>query len=266
MLWEDILTVSNQQHMDAKQVLREELQKTILTALSHEGYFTSLVFQGGTALRLFYGNPRFSEDIDFVIKQGETPKDIKKSFPKIKQLITDTFPFLEKTILQTQKDTTQLKRYILKTQGTQPSQQSRIHIELASIPSYENQPRILDFPPFHPAIQVETAQEILADKITAVGCRTYLKGRDIWDIYYLITEKNLSIPWDLVKRKIADYSVSIKTYSKRLEEAEENLTTNGISILSFELKRFLPQPLYQQYENQFSEIIQTALKYIKKEV
>ena len=27
MLWEDILTVSNQQHMDAKQVLREKLQK-----------------------------------------------------------------------------------------------------------------------------------------------------------------------------------------------------------------------------------------------
>ena len=93
MLWEDILTVSNQQHMDAKQVLREELQKTILTALSHEGYFTSLVFQGGTALRLFYGNPRFSEDIDFVIKQGETPKDIKKSFLKSNNSALIHFPF-----------------------------------------------------------------------------------------------------------------------------------------------------------------------------
>jgi predicted nucleotidyltransferase component of viral defense system len=69
MLWDEILYQSKKQLIDSKQVFREEQQKTILTCFSQKGYFDTIVFQGGTALRLCYENPRFSEDLDFTLKK-----------------------------------------------------------------------------------------------------------------------------------------------------------------------------------------------------
>ncbi len=46
-------------------VLREDLQRVILLALSRERFFVSNIFYGGTALRLLYGLRRSSEDLDF---------------------------------------------------------------------------------------------------------------------------------------------------------------------------------------------------------
>jgi len=51
--------------IDITQVVRKFWETVILKGLfeSTEGKF--LVFKGGTALRLVYGSPRFSEDLDF---------------------------------------------------------------------------------------------------------------------------------------------------------------------------------------------------------
>ena len=46
-------------------VEKELLHYRILDALMREGFFSSLVFQGGTSLRLCHGSPRYSEDLDF---------------------------------------------------------------------------------------------------------------------------------------------------------------------------------------------------------
>lgn len=265
MLWDKVLIFSKKQLVDPKQVLREQLQKTILTILSQKGYFNKIVFQGGTALRLCYGNPRFSEDLDFSLNKKQDKINIELPSSTITRSILDTYPFLEKATFTTQKISEQLQLYVLSTQGTEPSQKSRIHLELASIPSYDNQPMILNFPPFNPAIQVETKKEILADKITALGCRTYIKGRDLWDIYFLFHEQNIDIDLMLVRKKIADYNVSKKGYLDQIKQRSDELKQIGTSLLSFELKRFLPQNIYAQYEDQFSSIIHTIIKNIPSE-
>ena len=46
-------------------MLREYLQYKILEILFDSPYSNQLVFMGGTALRIIYGNERFSEDLDF---------------------------------------------------------------------------------------------------------------------------------------------------------------------------------------------------------
>jgi hypothetical protein len=51
-------------------VLREDLQRVILLALSRERFFVKNVFYGGTALRILYGLRRSSEDLDFVCLEG----------------------------------------------------------------------------------------------------------------------------------------------------------------------------------------------------
>ena len=53
---------------EAKYVLRELLQQIVLIGLSRSDFFKYASFYGGTALRIFYGLNRYSEDLDFSLK------------------------------------------------------------------------------------------------------------------------------------------------------------------------------------------------------
>ena len=52
-----------------QQALREIAQEIILAALGRGDFFKHAMFQGGTCLRIFYGLERFSEDLDFVLRE-----------------------------------------------------------------------------------------------------------------------------------------------------------------------------------------------------
>jgi predicted nucleotidyltransferase component of viral defense system len=52
-------------HEDKTQALREVMQEIALAGLNRGGFFEKAAFYGGTCLRIFYGLPRFSEDLDF---------------------------------------------------------------------------------------------------------------------------------------------------------------------------------------------------------
>lgn len=41
------------------------MQEIALAGLQRSGFFDKTAFYGGTCLRIFYGLPRFSEDLDF---------------------------------------------------------------------------------------------------------------------------------------------------------------------------------------------------------
>ncbi|MBL8967903.1 MAG: nucleotidyl transferase AbiEii/AbiGii toxin family protein [Spirochaetaceae bacterium] len=52
---------------DWDRALREVLQEAALAGLWRTGFFNGAAFYGGTALRLFHGLDRFSEDLDFTL-------------------------------------------------------------------------------------------------------------------------------------------------------------------------------------------------------
>ena len=63
-LVEKAMQVAGRGHM--RPVIEKELlHYDILFALDKESLLDTLTFQGGTALRLCYGSPRFSEDLGF---------------------------------------------------------------------------------------------------------------------------------------------------------------------------------------------------------
>ena len=53
---------------DKKNAIKEIMQEIVLCGLSRAGFFNKVAFYGGTALRIFYGLDRFSEDLDFSLK------------------------------------------------------------------------------------------------------------------------------------------------------------------------------------------------------
>lgn len=75
--------LSRKIHIAQEPIIREEYEMIFLQALFASQLGESLIFKGGTALRLSYQSPRFSEDLDFAlsskIKQKEFALNIKKT-------------------------------------------------------------------------------------------------------------------------------------------------------------------------------------------
>lgn len=65
MIKDWIETYGPKSSADYKQALREIMQQIALAGLARGGFFRQAAFYGGTALKIFYGLDRFSEDIDF---------------------------------------------------------------------------------------------------------------------------------------------------------------------------------------------------------
>lgn len=262
MLWEDITQTASWIGTEPGNIFQEELQKAVLTSLSQSGCFEHIVFQGGTALRLFYANPRFSEDIDLVHRVDEKRFDLLKPLSAAKRLVQFTFPFIDSVEVRHQTDEQELQRSILRTLSDMPDQKTRLHIELATIPSYLNEPRVLDHPPVHPAVRVEKESEILADKVCALALRPYLKGRDLWDIFFLAELKRIPFDWGLVEKKIVDYGGAKKDLVPRLKEVEDIIEHKGEKVLVHELKRFLPLNVMANYRNDMELILRPVVELI----
>src|SRR5665647_295755 len=72
---------------DKKNGIKEVVQEIILCGLSRAGFFKTAAFYGGTALRIFYGLDRFSEDLDFSLKAPESSFDLSEYLPILEKEI-----------------------------------------------------------------------------------------------------------------------------------------------------------------------------------
>lgn len=60
-----------------RNLVREYLQARILESLQRAGAMVPLAFHGGTALRFLYAIPRFSEDLDFALERSQSSYDLR---------------------------------------------------------------------------------------------------------------------------------------------------------------------------------------------
>src|SRR3989338_10767448 len=70
-------------------VVREYCQHLFLSHLYQRPGSERLLFKGGTALRIVFHSPRYSEDLDFT--------GVKITQSKIEEIFTDTLATIEKT-------------------------------------------------------------------------------------------------------------------------------------------------------------------------
>ena len=198
-------------------ILKEVLHTDILMALHDSGFANSLVFQGGTALRLCYGNERYSEDLDFVRSTPLEPTHFETFKEALKASMSERHglnvriadskqPLDERTT----EHSVVVHRWTAVVEIERPgARNQRINIEVADVPAYDARPRMISSPyPQYSAnsvmLNVSSEKEILADKVVAVAGRNYIKARDLWDIKWL-RDKGVELNHDWVCRKAADY-------------------------------------------------------------
>ena len=270
--WESIKKIndkSKQLQTTPENILREELQKCILFILSEMEFFKKGVFQGGTALRIVYQNFRFSEDLDFVFQSKDSNEflSLEQKIAKIPGELRKWFPFLDISTGKWQKRSQILNRYQFKAANTSLHSTLLLQLEFANIPSFQNKLTIIQYEMYPFPIRVETEEEILMDKVIAFGLRAYLKGRDLWDLYYLVILRKINITPDIfatmIPQKALDYGFSIDSFYNKFSQNLELLKKEGVLILNIEMKRFMDNRLYNSYLPEFKEIIHHVVHFLE---
>jgi len=159
-----------------------------------------------------------------------------------------------------QREDDEFKKYKLNF-NIEKTRQVIINLKFLNIPLYLNKTEILSFEIFDFPIKVETKEEILIDKVVAFGLRNYIKGRDIWDIYFIKKDIN-EFDFNILSKKIRDYRKEVSYFIKGTYKNLEIVDKKGIEILEAEMKRFLPSKIFNYVKNDFDSIIEDFYKFI----
>ena len=205
--------------IDKTQVVREYWELIVLKGLYELPFGRYLIFKGGTALRLTFGSPRFSEDLDFSL----TEDTLKGKFSILVKKILHPFSELSITDL-VEKYYTYLAE-IKVTQNYLPFP-FRIKIEISKreVKDYQWELKLLSSPATVIQVvgQVASLQQIYKDKLACLKGRA--KPKDLFDLWY-ISEK-LKIPY--TPKKISSKKEFVRDLRKYLPmdfwQAIEGLT------------------------------------------
>ena len=173
-----------------KLVLAEWLQHLILQSVYRNGYFGNLVFTGGTALRLLYHTGRFSEDLDFSLIRRKGFQ-FKKALERIRQdLRLQQFDF--EFYVKEEKNVAQADfRFpgLLKAYGLSnlKDQKLTVKFEIDSRPPGGGKTEImLVAQPISYTVCAFDLPSLFATKLHAVFFRSYVKGRDYYDLVWYL--------------------------------------------------------------------------------
>ena len=183
-------------HPFKKNILKEYLQHQILDIIFSSPYANQLIFLGGTAIRITQNSPRFSEDLDF-----DNLKLTSSDFKKISHLIRQRLELngykieIENVIKGAFHCYIKFPGLLYGT-GLSPHQEEKILIQLDTEPqNYKFQPEKFLINKFGLFRYINTTPPaiILSQKICAAFQRRREKGRDFFDISYLMSKTRLCI-------------------------------------------------------------------------
>jgi len=180
--------------------IKEILQEIALYGLWMTGFFELAAFQGGTSLRILHGMPRFSEDLDFILKEPDPGFEWSVYLNGMVACFEEFGLTVE--ILDKSRMDERIKKALLKDSSTglqfnlnfssgrlRKIQKIKFEIDV-NPPEYSNfEYTYLDFP-----LDFEVCHQDLpsnfALKLHAMLCRPYVKGRDWYDFNWYI-KKNV---------------------------------------------------------------------------
>lgn len=204
MIKEWIAEYNPQNEEETLAAMREIMQEIALAALSRTDFFKKAAFYGGTALRIFHGLDRYSEDLDFSLLE----KDPSFSLIPYFSTITDEFEALGLRVsirekdkrIKTPIDSAFLKSEtlwqelvledIVKQHGISSNKSIKIKIEIDRIPplGFETEEKLL-IKPFSFYVNCFTLPSLFAGKLHALLFRKWknrVKGRDWYDLEWYI--------------------------------------------------------------------------------
>ena len=190
---------------DAENALKEIIQAVALLGLHRANFFEKAAFYGGTSLRVLYGLPRYSEDLDFTLFKKDPGFSLAPYFSAVeRELAAYGFQVDVERIEKTAKSDVDsafikaaTKIHFLKIEPLkrfEPKAQSnaklKIKFEVDTDPAihFESEARYLLAPTSFPVVSLKKP-DLFAGKLHALLYRRWksrVKGRDFYDyVWYL---------------------------------------------------------------------------------
>lgn len=199
----DALTavLESSQGIAGRHVMREFLQVRLLEGLQDAGATANMAFHGGTALRLLFMTPRFSEDLDFALMPGRGEFDFIELGRSIANDLEKEGYDVEvavKTSTVVQKAFVKF-RGLLYEVGVSPLRDETMMIKMevdtnppeGAVVTTSRVPR-----PYGANVRVlhHDQASLFAGKIAAVLTREWVKGRDVFDLVWYASNQAWPAP------------------------------------------------------------------------
>jgi len=251
----------NPQHKeDASAALREIMQEVALAGLQRTGFFEKAAFYGGTALRIFYGLDRFSEDLDFSLLEKDPHFSLEPYFQgmitefeaigmrvSIKEKKKITRSNIESAFL---KPETVWKELVLEDMVKQtgvsavPGIKIKIEVDREPPPGFETEEKLL-LRPFSFYVKCFTQPDLFAGKMHALLFRNWksrVKGRDWYDLeWYVKKGVPLSLQHFLLRAKdTGNWKGDTITGEQVLQLLKEKIGSVSFDSIREDIVRFIP--------------------------
>lgn len=247
---------------ETEQALREIMQEITLAGLYRGNFYKHAAFYGGTALRIFHGLNRFSEDIDFSLLEKNTDFELEPFF----NAVVEEFNALGMQISLKQKtkfnisnvDSAFLKSETLWSElifestipqikfSSKPGIKIKIEVDTDPPLNFETE-NLLLAKPFSFYVNCFTLPNLFAGKMHALLFRKWknrVKGRDWYDLEWYIkngVELNLK---HFCQRAIesGDWSQEAISKNQLLELLHAKINTTKIENVKEDVIRFIQNP------------------------
>lgn len=247
---------------DYKQALREIMQQITLAGLYRGGFFEKAAFYGGTALRIFYGLNRFSEDLDFSLLQNDENfhlnnylKAIEDEFTaqgmsvSIKTKVKSVQSNIESAFLKSETLWSELVlETVLPHFGLKETIGLKIKIEVDTKPplGFETEEKLL-LKPFSFYVKCFVLEDLFAGKMHALLFRKWgnnVKGRDWYDMeWYIRRGTSLNLEHFLFRAKDnGDWQKETMTEQEFRKLLYDRIETVNLETAKNDAKRFISDP------------------------
>lgn len=247
---------------DYKQALLEIMQQITLAGLYRGGFFEKAAFYGGTALRMFYGLNRFSEDLDFSLLQNDENfhlnnylKAIEDEFTaqgmsvSIKTKVKSVQSNIESAFLKSETLWSELVlETVLPQFGLKETIGLKIKIEVDTKPplGFETEEKLL-LKPFSFYVKCFVLEDLFAGKMHALLFRKWgnnVKGRDWYDMeWYIRRGTSLNLEHFLFRAKDSgDWQKETMTEQEFRKLLYDRIETVNLETAKNDAKRFISDP------------------------
>ncbi len=276
-------TASSHQAIHA---LKEVLQEVTLNALSTTDFFDHATFYGGTALRIFHGLDRFSEDMDFSLIHTDASFSMQNYLESMEEGL-QSYGFHMKASLKEKRKSSAVQSAFLKgdtiqhliefmamevpISGVPNNAKLSIKLEIDTQPpegaTYERRIRLLPSPY---SVLLYDLPSLFAGKMHALLCRNWQnreKGRDFYDyVWYLQQGVQLNITHlEQRMRQSGHYQGKSKlTKDELLILLEHRFNRADFPLIKQDVMPFIPNPkTLELYSKEFFTSITTQYLTIK---
>lgn len=193
--------LSRKFHIAQDPIVREEYEMIFLQGLLASKLSDRLIFKGGTALRLAYGSPRFSEDLDFALRA----KIKQEEFVRIIKQIAEP---LSTVSIKDLKEKYYTHFVLFRVKEPYMRQAFSVKIEVSKRPvkwemdkDFISQTCKSEVVPLEAVGFVITLKRAFLDKKKAIRSRE--KARDLFDLWWLGRELGKSVSFKLSETELA---------------------------------------------------------------